>query len=222
MNDLERLKYISQHFNKEKEAEYYFKPSASKTIGGGWLRNRELAVAMSFLTRQLTSGRLMVLDIGCASGRYLRTLLNRRPECTGVGIDTAGLLLHHARQAVPEGSFLQASVTGLPFKDKKFDLVLCIGLFHHLPSTIAEAGLEEISRVLKPGGVFVFDFKNRLNPYLWWLYARKENDKYTLRTTTPWQVTKLARQKGFRIVKRAGIPSVPLLAPEVIVCAVKA
>lgn len=41
------------------------------------------------------------------------------------------------------------------------DLVLCVRVFHHLPRP--EAELQEIARVLRPGGVFVLEFANSAN-----------------------------------------------------------
>jgi SAM-dependent methyltransferase len=48
----------------------------------------------------------------------------------------------------------------LPFLDKKFDIVICAHVYEHVPD--AKKLLEEIFRVLKPGGVCYFAAGNRL------------------------------------------------------------
>jgi len=50
----------------------------------------------------------------------------------------------------------------LPFRTGAFDYISCSQVFEHIPDT--EAFVAEISRVLKPEGVAMIDFPNRLFP----------------------------------------------------------
>jgi ubiquinone/menaquinone biosynthesis C-methylase UbiE len=85
-----------------------------------------------------------ICDVGCGTG----ILHDLYPHLDIVGIDIShGMLKHH------KGSHVHGSADNMPFKDDYFDTVVCRSVLHHLPD--ARAGLEEIRRVLKPGGTFV-------------------------------------------------------------------
>ena len=112
---------------------------------------------------ELAPPRGSVLDAGCGTGAFLEFLRrNARWDGHYVGIDVSrGMLDHAARRlglASGDGSALvhlaQADACRLPFADDSFDVVYARALLHHLPDPIA--GIREIRRVLKPGGVAAF------------------------------------------------------------------
>ena len=86
-----------------------------------------------------------LLDLGCARGREV---FARRAFC--VGIDTARSALaecaQHYRLAV------QSTLTPIPFESGSFDCVVTSHVVGHIPAAEKDAVLEEIARVLKPGG----------------------------------------------------------------------
>ena len=49
----------------------------------------------------------------------------------------------------------EADATAVPFPDADFDLVLDFGIIHHIPAW--QVALNEAFRVLRPGGVFLFE-----------------------------------------------------------------
>lgn len=86
-----------------------------------------------------------ILDVGCGCG----ILHDLYPYLDIVGIDIShGMLRHH------KGKHLYASATDIPFPDASFDSVVCRSVLHHLHEP--KKALEEIRRVLKPGGYVVF------------------------------------------------------------------
>ena len=94
------------------------------------------------------------LDLGCGTG-VLTLALARRGLAT-VGIDHSEEMLVLARQKLAaEGLGAELStgdVRELPFGDASFDVVTCQGLLHHLEDL--RPCLQELDRVLKPGGSF--------------------------------------------------------------------
>jgi len=55
-----------------------------------------------------------------------------------------------------------ADATRLPFQEGLFDRVFCVATLHHLPEP--ERGLQEMVRVLKPGGLFCIVEPKRFYP----------------------------------------------------------
>ncbi|MBU0612771.1 class I SAM-dependent methyltransferase [Patescibacteria group bacterium] len=108
-----------------------------------------------------------VLDVGCGNGRLLHFLNRYRVKY--VGIDVSSKLLKIAKQLVDEKictsitshSFIEASAEKLPFADRTFDIAFAIASLYHIPSKeLRQRSINEISRVLKPGGVFIMTYWN--------------------------------------------------------------
>ncbi len=92
------------------------------------------------------------LDAGCGGGRYT-IAMGRMGAARAVGCDLSeeGLADARARAAgMANVVFEQASALGLPFEDGSFDFVCCSGVLHH--TTDGDRGLDELTRVLSPGG----------------------------------------------------------------------
>ncbi len=101
------------------------------------------------------------LDIGCGGGIIAEDLAIISKSTTGVDISTASLetARNHAQLNGLDINYLEAYAEELPFEDNTFDLISCCDVLEHVndvPKVISE-----ISRVLRPGGVFVYDTVNR-------------------------------------------------------------
>jgi ubiquinone/menaquinone biosynthesis C-methylase UbiE len=103
------------------------------------------------------SGVSTILDLGCGTGELLGmlgTLLGDEAYC--VGIDLSPDMLAVARQTIgdsPRTYVVQADVTQpLPFADETFDVVASLNLLQEVSAPTLV--LEEVWRVLKPGGAF--------------------------------------------------------------------
>jgi ubiquinone/menaquinone biosynthesis C-methylase UbiE len=92
-----------------------------------------------------------VLDVGCGTGRLLRSARDRFPGATFEGVDAAPEMVRQAQSSSPDGiHFQQATAEALPFPDHTFDLVFSTMTFHHWSDQ--EKGIAEIHRVLAPDG----------------------------------------------------------------------
>jgi ubiquinone/menaquinone biosynthesis C-methylase UbiE len=103
-----------------------------------------------------------VLDAGCGTGLLTLAFLraHRRPADVA-SIDLSVRSLQTARKATRklklaprrEVTFAQANALTLPFADETFDLVMTSGVLEYLP---LREGLQEVARVLAPGGLLFF------------------------------------------------------------------
>ena len=94
-----------------------------------------------------------ILDVGCGTGRLLRTASQRFPGARLEGIDAAPKMVEQAISLVPPGApihFQQATAEALPFADGQLDLVFSTMTFHHWADQ--KKGVTEVARVLAPNG----------------------------------------------------------------------
>lgn len=98
-----------------------------------------------------------VLDLGCATGAACRPLQKRFRGAHIVSLDLSHRMLSLAtqnRRWFSRVSYVQADAASLPFQENGFDVVFANLL---LPwANDLGVALTEVSRVLRPGGVFVF------------------------------------------------------------------
>ncbi|HSL83162.1 MAG TPA: class I SAM-dependent methyltransferase [Thermoanaerobaculia bacterium] len=88
-----------------------------------------------------------LLDVGCGSAHYLRSLRRRLdPEIDYTGLDLTLPFLARGRAVFPVVPLAAGDAFALPFRDRAFDLVLCNNLLLHLPPP-PERALAELARV---------------------------------------------------------------------------
>jgi malonyl-CoA O-methyltransferase len=96
-----------------------------------------------------------VLDVGCGKGRFARVLQTQNPGADIWGLDISEEMLRF----VPAGvNALAGSMTELPFADSAFNFVYATESLEH--AVEIERAVEEMCRVLEPGGRLVIIDKN--------------------------------------------------------------
>ena len=93
-----------------------------------------------------------ILDVGCGTGKLLKSAKARFPGAKLAGVDAAEEMVKFAQSSTPGGGieFQQATAEKLPFSDASFDLVFSTMTFHHWHDQAR--GAAEVARVLTPGG----------------------------------------------------------------------
>jgi len=110
-----------------------------------------------------------VLEIGVGCGSHAHLLAQHAGQYTGIDITEYGVRSTKKRLECfgLQGNVLQMDVESMEFDDNVFDLAWSWGVIHHTSNTLR--GLEEIARVLRPGGRLVVMVYHRS---FWNLYLR--------------------------------------------------
>ncbi|WP_223428660.1 bifunctional 2-polyprenyl-6-hydroxyphenol methylase/3-demethylubiquinol 3-O-methyltransferase UbiG [Tateyamaria pelophila] len=128
-----------------------------------WVRTLKNLVPgrLAWFDHHVDWGGLAVLDLGCAGGFMAEAVATRGANVTG--IDPAAQAIDAARtHAAEAGLEIQYDVgvgEELPYADAAFDVVVCVDVLEHVEDLTKV--LAEVARVLKPGGLFLFDTINR-------------------------------------------------------------
>lgn len=95
-----------------------------------------------------------ILVAGCGTGREAALWARRVPEGRVTAIDLSAASLHYAAERcrdLPNIDFVQLDLHDVAALGRRFDLIACSGVLHHLPAP--ETGWAALVDVLAPGGV---------------------------------------------------------------------
>lgn len=101
------------------------------------------------------------LDLGCGGGLLAEELARIGLRVEGVDPSGPSLLTarSHAERSGLRVGYVRGSGEALPFADASFDLVVCCDVLEHVADL--ERVIAETARVMKPGGLYVYDTINR-------------------------------------------------------------
>lgn len=118
---------------------------------------------INIILGQCTSKTKNILDIGCGTGRYGKSLADK--GFFVVGIDRSSDQLEQAKKIIQT---VQGNATSLPFADNSFDVCTMILMLHHLSNEDRSKAFSEVNRVLRDNGAFIIktcsteDLRHRL------------------------------------------------------------
>lgn len=153
---------------------------------------------LSELTWRHVRGEGTVVDIGCAHGRFLKTLSGRFPLA---GVEISRALAAKARRSLPGATIIQAdAVSGLGQlpEDSAAAVIMSAFLEHEIEPGLLLAATR---RVLRPGGVAIIKVPNygslnrRFRKRKWCGYRFPDHVNYF----TPRTIVAMARSAGFEI-----------------------
>lgn len=143
--------------------DYYAQQSQSQTTLSRFASIKDSILALRAKLGATSQG-LRVVDVGCGPGS--QSLLWAEAGHHVSGLDISDPLIQVARQRATEQAcsvdFTVGSATNLPFADNTFDVALSAELLEHIPDW--QPCIDEVVRVLRPGGVAYFCTSNRLCP----------------------------------------------------------
>ena len=107
------------------------------------------------------------LDLACGTGDIAFAIAARGARV--VGLDVTHRMLQLARSRGPGAAFVTADMLALPFPDRAFDVVTTGYGLRNVPDI--RRAIDEVARVLRPGGTFVsLDFNRPENPLVRGIY----------------------------------------------------
>lgn len=113
-----------------------------------------LTQELTRFTRYVPAGR--ILDQGCSFGRDTDWFAKAGYET--VGIDLSPGMIAESKKRYPDLNFQVMDVRHLDFSDEYFDGVWSSATLLHLNPDDIDTAMQEVNRVLKPGGVFYVSF----------------------------------------------------------------
>lgn len=118
-----------------------------------------------------------VLEVGCGAGRFTEHLVQAGALTHAIDLSVAVEVNRENIGDAPNYRVAQASVYEMPFPPESFEVVICIGVIQHTPSS--EKTIAALWQMVRPGGQLIIDHYiwrpgYYLNPATYWrLYLRK-------------------------------------------------
>ena len=139
---------------------------------------------------------LIALDSGCGTGVISRVLSGKGYVVTGV--DISPRMLEFADKNENVRRYLRANTLDIPYTNNFFDLACSRGvLISHVGKNYVDLFLKEHYRILKPGGIFMFDFITKFNQS----EIKKSKNKAHISFK---KISILLKKNNFEVLKRSG------------------
>jgi len=140
-------KEILNYYNKL--ANTYDENRFSNTYGK-YINSQENKVIKKYLDKNNITKNL---DIACGTGRFL--------NFANYGIDISSEMVKVSKDKFPSKKIIVSDAESMPFNDLFFNNALAFHLFMHLDINQHERILNEVARVIKKDGYFIFDVPSK-------------------------------------------------------------
>lgn len=165
--NLERLR-IETVYNGYLNNKKVINKWSEKNIGNQIsIKDRNSKVKDLFIKNNLDIKNAKILDLGCASGNFINSLLNigiRKKNITGIDIRKNSI--KNAKKRFPEIRFQLMDARKLEYSDNTFDCIIIFTLFSSVLKSLDRKKIaEEAKRVLKSTGFIIFYDVRMNNPF---------------------------------------------------------
>ena len=168
------------------------------------MEERHWHTARHALARMPVEAGDTVLDLGCGSGYALRALRNATDAGRAYGLDGAPEMARNARSYTddPRVGYVVGDFQSLPFEADSVDHCFSMEAFYYAPDPVG--ALEELRRVLRPGGTFycaVNFFEENVHSHEW-----QEKISIDMTLWSYEQYREAFREAGFHVAEQDTIP----------------
>lgn len=187
-------------------------------LGARWYEAKDTPIALlraearhrnpwiaSELDRAFGGAKVRVLDLGCGAGFLSNYLAVQGHAVTGVDMTDENLTVARANDVTRAARYERGDACALPFAPGSFDVVCAMDLLEHVedPARV----IAEASRVLAPGGLFLFHTFNRtwqaelvVVKGVAWFVKNAPDDLHVSRLfVTPDELRAMCREHGFEV-----------------------
>lgn len=166
-----------------------------RRIGRRWFKTSQRPKTFFKIIKDLPQ-HTTILDVGCGTGTFLKTVHEIRPDVTLYGVD-----IGERSENLPEYiDFYKTSVFEMPFADETFDVVSLFSVIEHIEINSIDKALSELCRVLKKGGYLYIETLSN-----WSVLFNFYDDPTHIRPYTKFSLSLMLEQHDMNIVKVGNI-----------------
>jgi 2-polyprenyl-6-hydroxyphenyl methylase / 3-demethylubiquinone-9 3-methyltransferase len=155
-----------------------------------------------------------ILDVGCGAGFLSNELARSDLQVTAIDISDESIKVATKHDFTGSVRYQVADAYHLPFADCSFDIVTAMDFLEHVerPGDV----IREVSRVLRPGGLFIFHTFNRnifsflvIIKFVEWFVKNTAKDMHILRLfIKPKELALLCREVNLTVQVMVGLKPV--------------
>lgn len=136
-----------------------------------------------------------ILDFGCGDGLMTEEIRLKFPNSEMYGADNSGESIKIAQKNYPSMHFKVSTNNLSIFEKNIFDVIVCAGVFHHIPFNEHVHYVKELVRILHNDGILIFFELNPLNPGTSYIFKHHPME-VNAKMLTPWYTKKLLNPYG--------------------------
>lgn len=203
-----------------KERQGYYDAKNRKVLRHSIWQLRIRKIVLGFLDELLKhdSSISKVIDVGCGRGDFTIEIAKRYTQLNEIwGCDFLKENVYIACRntgSLEKVSFKECELLNMPFKEKSFDLSLCINTIHHIHKDDLKKALSELARITSR--YIIMEIKNKDNFYRNYI-APKTFSGMDIYLTSVKEANAVLQDYGFRLRSQMGIFLFNRLSPLCVV-----